>query len=76
MDPISVSEFKAKALSILDHVSKTGEVVILTKRGKPIAKVSAYGEFEKPKPGGLEGTILYEGDIVSPLGDGDWDAAR
>lgn len=76
MDPISVSEFKAKALSILNHVAKTGEEVILTKRGKPIAKVSAYGESQKPEPGGLEGTILYEGDIVGPLGDEDWDAAR
>jgi prevent-host-death family protein len=76
MDPISVSEFKAKALSILDHVSRTGEEVILTKRGKPIAKVCAYGDLERPVLGGLEGTILYEGDIVSPLGEGDWDAAR
>jgi prevent-host-death family protein len=77
MITLSVSEFKAKALGIIDRLSKNKEVVILTKRGKPIAKVVPYQEtVETLEPGKLEGTIVEELDIVSPLGADMWSAAK
>lgn len=77
-DLVSVSEFKAKALGIFDDISKTGRVVTVTKHGRPLAKVLPFPEskVERPVPGKLAGTILYEGDIVSPLGAGIWHAAK
>jgi prevent-host-death family protein len=39
---VAAGEFKAKCLSILDDVNETGEPVIVTKRGKPVARVTAY----------------------------------
>src|SRR2546429_9300266 len=36
---MGAGEFKAECLAIMDHVSKTGESVLITKRGKPVAKL-------------------------------------
>ena len=83
MQTWSVTEFKAKALGILEQVAQTGEPVIVTKRGKAIVKVIplAYGAevsegTEVQEPGKLKGTVIEEVDIVSPLGADIWNAAR
>lgn len=76
-DLVSVSEFKAQALGIFDDISKTGRVVTVTKHGKPLAKILPLkDQQQRPVPGKLAGTILYEGDIVSPLGADMWQAAK
>ncbi len=67
---IPAGEFKAKCLSLLDEVAETGETLVVTKRGKPVARVLP---FEEPRP--LRGSILHEEDLVSPLGE-SWDADR
>ena len=73
----SVSKFKAKALGIMDRVARTGEAVVVTKRGKAIVKVVPFSEDMAPMvPGKLKGTVLEEGDLISPLGADLWDAAR
>ena len=73
----SISEFKIHALGLIDQVSKTGKPIVITKRGKPLAKVIPFaGNVENPVPGKLAGTVLHEGDIVSPLGADMWKAAE
>lgn len=67
---IPAGEFKAKCLGILDQVARTGETVVVTKRGKPVAKVVPVEE--KP-PKSLRGSVTYLGDIEAPLGD-KWNA--
>ncbi len=49
---IPAGEFKAKCLAILDEVGQSGGEVIVTKRGKPVAKVVPLeqpGELEEPE---------------------------
>lgn len=73
----SVSEFKSKALGLLEQVAKSGESFIVTKRGKPIARVIPFQErTEKPVPGRLKDVLISEEDIVSPLGSELWQAAE
>lgn len=36
---IPAGEFKAKCLALLDEVAETGEEIVVTKRGKPVAKI-------------------------------------
>lgn len=73
---MSVSEFKAKALGAFEQIAK-GASVVVTKRGKPIARVIPYAESTSDNTAGrLAGTLLFEGDLVSPLGADLWDAAR
>ena len=77
MKAIGVSEFKAHALKILRDVAETQEEVIVTKRGKPIVKISAYREADSEvKPGKLSHTLVFEKDIITPLGPDMWEAAR
>ncbi len=67
---IPAGEFKAKCLRLIDEVATKGELVI-TKRGRPVAKLVPFEESETAP---LEGLIAFEGDLVSPIGDA-WDAA-
>jgi len=74
MESLSVSEFKAKCLSVLQDVNKQKKRVIITKRGKPIAEVIPHDAEEEDIP--LEDTIVFMGDIVSPVGEEDWEVLK
>ena len=67
---VSASEFKARCLALLDEVASTGLALVVTKRGKPVARVVPPEGLEPP---GLLGSVLWEGDLVSPIGE-EWDA--
>jgi prevent-host-death family protein len=43
---ISASEFKASCLSLLDRVAETHETIVITKHGKPIARLVALDDSE------------------------------
>ena len=71
----TASEFKAKCLKIMDEVAETGERVVITKRGKPVAELSQARELRKPIFGSMRGSVKYMGDIISPI-DVEWDAMK
>lgn len=74
-----VSEFKAKSLAILEQVSRTREEIQITKRGKPIARVLPMVPEAEEGPsllGKLAGTVIEQGDIMSPFGPRLWQAAE
>ena len=75
MKTMAITDFKAHALQVLSEIAKTREPVIVTKRGKPLAEVSAFTEKE-PLPGKLSETLVFETDIVSPLGEEIWNACK
>ncbi len=69
---INATEFKAKCLKLVDEVARTRESIIVTKHGKPVAKVVPI-EAEKPLSnfGYMAGTLKITGDIISPI-DEEW----
>ncbi|HSL83779.1 MAG TPA: type II toxin-antitoxin system Phd/YefM family antitoxin [Thermoanaerobaculia bacterium] len=76
MEAVAISKFKATCLSLLDRVKKTGQPILITKRGEPIAQVVPPPPPEPPKKsafGCMAGTVEILGDIVEPLGEGDWE---
>jgi len=81
MRTIAAGEFKAKCLAILDEVNESGEPVIVTKRGKPVARVTSIDEAlprEDPDSilGFLRGMVtIPEGvDLVSSEhSDEEWE---
>ena len=75
MKTMAVSEFKAKALQVVGEVAETKEPLVITKRGKPVARLSPFTE-EKVQLGKLADTFVFETDIVSPLGHEMWEACR
>jgi prevent-host-death family protein len=75
MSTIQASEFKAKCLTLMDRVARTGETITITKNGKPIAELRPY---RPPRAKSLIGLhrrgIEISGDIVEPLGPEIWEA--
>ncbi|HPS03230.1 MAG TPA: type II toxin-antitoxin system prevent-host-death family antitoxin, partial [Candidatus Sumerlaeota bacterium] len=68
MRSFSISDFKAHALGILNGIVETQESVLVTKRGKPIARVSPCSEEATSiQPGRLKDTLTFVGDLVSPV---------
>lgn len=71
---IAAGEFKAKCLQIMNEVNQKQVSVIITKRGKPIAKMTFIDE-EKEKSffGCLSGSVTICEDITAPIED-QWEA--
>lgn len=73
---ISAAKFKAQCLKLMDEVNRTGDEIVITKRGKPVARLTRPG-----RPGfhslfgSMKGTVTVKGDIISPL-DVEWEALK
>lgn len=67
MKTIAAAEFKARCLSLMDVVQKTRETVVITKRGKPVAKLVPVPAAKDDFIGRLKGKIQIVGDIESPV---------
>lgn len=69
------AEFKAKCLKVMETVRATGQEVVITKHGKPVARLVPVAYGPKPIFGRNAGMTLYEGDLISPI-DVEWEAER
>ncbi len=72
---MKASEFKAKCLALMDEVERTGQSVVITKNGKPIAELSPYKQRKRNVFVILEGRVFITGDIISPV-EMEWDALK
>jgi prevent-host-death family protein len=71
MEHVNISTFKATCLELLKKVKQTGQPILVTLRGEPIAEVGP------PTPqreyiswlGSARGTGKINGDIVAPTGE-------
>ncbi len=70
---IPASRFKAHCLEILDIVRQERRSLVVTKHGRPVARVVPYEEEEVSVFGCAEGTVTYLGDIIAPI-DVAWEA--
>ena len=66
---VPAGEFKAKCLAIFDEVERAGRSFVVTKRGRPVARVVPLAVGRSS----LLGSVLHEEDLLSPV-DSDWDA--
>jgi prevent-host-death family protein len=77
MKRIAAGKFKAQCLRIMDEVRSTREPVLITKKGRPVAKLVPAEKATDDFIGRLEGEIKIVGDIESPVTPlEDWDALR
>jgi len=73
---ISAAKFKARCLELMDRVNEFGEEILITKRGKPVAKLGPVGGRPVRSSFGCmskKGKVLS--DIESPV-DVEWDAMK
>lgn len=68
MRKVGVSELKTHCLAIVDEVARTGQSVLVSRRGKVVARIVPMADDENAYPQvGLDGTVRTEGDIIAPL---------
>ena len=73
MKTIKASEFKAKCLKLMDQVAETGETLVITKNGHPVAELRPFKKRVDTLFGLHKGRI--QGDIISPL-DVEWEVLK
>jgi prevent-host-death family protein len=66
MKMMPARQFKAECLKVMDRVHATGALVVITKRGKPVAKLVPANEPRRKVLGALRGKIRVVGGIVAP----------
>jgi prevent-host-death family protein len=77
MKKIAAAEFKARCLALMEDVRSTREPIVITKRGKPVAKLVPLETKKDDWIGRLNGKFKVTGDIVSPVVPlEDWEALR
>jgi prevent-host-death family protein len=70
MKQIAAARFKEQCLAILDSVSEEG--IVITKHGKPVAKLIPIRAESAALIGSLRGRLKINGDLMST--DARWNA--
>ncbi len=70
---IAAGEFKAKCLALLDDVQRNRKEIVITKRGRAVARLLP-AEEEPPRVfGRMKGSVEILRDLIAPVGQ-RWDA--
>jgi prevent-host-death family protein len=68
MRTIKAAEFKATCLAVLDEVARTGEPVVILKRGRPVAElVPPLLHGRRYPQDALAATVEIVGDVLAPV---------
>ena len=71
-----ISKFKAECIAVLKEAQRTHEPVIVTRRGRPIARIEpVYDNVPERKFGALKGQMRIKGDIVHSDFDTEWESS-
>jgi len=67
MKKMAAGEFKVHCLKVMDEVQSKRQAVLITKRGKPVAKLVPVEKEADDIFGFFKGKGTITGDIVSPV---------
>ncbi len=71
---LSAAEFKAKCLKLMDHVNNYHEEIVITKHGKPVAKLIPFSlKPSKSIFGYMKDSVQVNDDIIMPI-DEKWES--
>jgi prevent-host-death family protein len=78
MKSMGAAEFKARCLKVMDDVHRRGESVLITKKGKPVARLMPVErQHAEDIFGCLRGIVRISGDIEAPaVPVSEWEQAR
>jgi len=68
-EPVSKSQFKAKALEYFRRVEASGEPVIVTDNGQPAIEVRRYRDDSRSPLERLQGSVVTFDDPTAPIAD-------
>ncbi len=69
---MKASEFKARCLALMDEIAESGEEIVITKRGKPVAKLAPCEDKPVSWFGRDRDMIRMHDDLIEPV-DVQWD---
>jgi prevent-host-death family protein len=69
---VAAAEFKANCLRLMDEVAQQRRPIVITKRGKPVAKLVPVEQEPTDLFGYMAGSARICGDIISPIDDAGW----
>ena len=69
---VAAADFKANCLRLMDEVARQRRPIIITKRGKPVAKLVPVENSPIDPFGCMAGTAEICGDIIGPIEDLEW----
>jgi prevent-host-death family protein len=69
---VAAAKFKANCLRLMDEVARERQSIIITKRGKPVAKLVPIEQGSMNLFGRMAGTAKICGDIINPIEDAGW----
>jgi prevent-host-death family protein len=73
---LPAAEFKTRCLELMDRVRETGVEYVVTKHGRPVAKLVPYvTPLRRSLSGALKGTVLAYERPFDPI-DGEYDIER
>ena len=70
---IPAAVFKAECLKLMDEVARTGQSVVITKHGKPVAQLVPIPAQSRTLFGYMKNTVKIRGDVIAPI-DEEWSA--
>ena len=73
---LPISEFKAKCLRLIEDVETKGDRIVITKRGRPVAKIEPFAPEKQPLRGMWKDKVQILGDIVYFDTTDDWESAK
>jgi prevent-host-death family protein len=69
---VAAADFKANCLRLMDEVAQQRRPIVITKRGKPVAKLVPMEREHIDLFGRMAGSIKIRGDVVNPIEDAGW----
>lgn len=72
---IKTSDFEQDFQRLVDELAASGEPVVLTRNGEPVAEIVPFRKPRKTLFGAMKGQIQIHGDIIEPI-DVEWNAMK
>ena len=70
---VSASEFKTHCLRLMDQVQRERREIIITKHGRPVARLLPFDASVPDILGCMRGAVSHYGDLTSPIEE-KWEA--
>ncbi len=70
---VTATHFKTHCLKLLEDVRRSRQPLVVTRHGKPVAEIGPPS-LRAGSVNALKGSVLHQGDLVSPIGE-KWDSA-
>ncbi len=70
---VPAGDFKTHCLQLIEQVRQERGEVVITRYGRPVAKLVPFEESPVSMVGYLAGSVTAYGDLISPI-DEEWDA--